>query len=106
MRRVHAVFFDLQPVAFPEGRRAGNLAVTRQLVGIEDRKIGLFVRRSHIGKDQAGIFVHRIGAVKQTVLQGAVGGFARGLEDRAVAAEQPAMIAAADALVADQAKFE
>ena len=106
MRRVHAIFFDLQPVAFPQGRRTGNLPVAGKLVSIEDRKIRLLIRRPHIRKDQAGIFAHRIGAVKQPVFQRAVGRLAGGLDDRAVDVEQPAVIAAADALVADQAKFE
>src|SRR5580658_1760269 len=106
MRRVHAVFFDLQPVAFPQCRRAGNLAVAGKLVSIEDRKIGLLIRRPHIRKDQARIFAHWIGAMKQPVLQRAIGRLARGLEDRAVDVEQPAMIAAAYALVADQTEFE
>jgi superfamily II DNA helicase RecQ len=52
------------------------------------------------------VLVHRIGAVEQPVLQRAVGRFARRFEDRAVAAEQPAVIAAANAGVADQAEFE
>ncbi len=106
MRRVHGVFLDLQPVALPQGRRAGDLAVAGQVPGVEHREIGLLVRRAHIGEDQPLMLVHRIGAVEQPVLQGAVGRLARGFEDRPVAIEQPAMIAAADALVADQPEFE
>jgi hypothetical protein len=50
--------------------------------------------------------VHRIGAVKEAVLQGAVCRLARRLEDRAVDVEEPAMIAAADPLFADETEFE
>jgi hypothetical protein len=49
--------------------------------------------------------MHRVGAVKQAVLQRAVRG-SPGLEDRAVDPEQPAVIAAADAPVANQAELE
>src|SRR5215469_4103619 len=51
-------------------------------------------------------FLHRIGAVEQPILQRAVGRLAGGFEDGAVTPEQPAVIAAADALLADQAEFE
>jgi len=44
--------------------------------------------------------------VEQPVLQRAVGGLARGFEDRAVGAEEPAVIAAANARFADQSEFE
>jgi hypothetical protein len=37
--------------------------------------------------------------MEQPVFEGAVGGLTRGFEDRAVGAEQPAVIATADALV-------
>ncbi len=51
------------------------------------------------------MLAHRIGAVEEPVLQGAVGRLARGFEDRAVATEQPAMIAAADALARRPARI-
>jgi len=44
--------------------------------------------------------------VKEPILQGAVGGLAGRLEDRAVTIEQPAVVAAADAPLADQAELE
>ena len=52
MRRVHAVVLDLQPVAFPQRRGAGDQLVAGQVIGIEDRKSGLLVGRPHIGEDQ------------------------------------------------------
>ena len=106
MGRVHAVFFDLQPVALPDCRRAGDLAVAGQVVGVEDRKIGLLVGRAHIGEHQPVVLAHRVGAMAQPVLERAVGGLTRGFEDRAVGAEQPAVVAAANALLIDQPEFE
>src|SRR5712691_755892 len=56
-----------------------------------------------LGKDQPAMLMHRIGAVAEAVLEGAVGRLARRLEDRAVDIEEPAVIAAADARVANEA---
>jgi hypothetical protein len=49
--------------------------------------------------------MHRLGAVTEPILQRAVGWLARRFQDPAVNVEQPAMIAAADAFVGDQAVF-
>ena len=106
MGRVHAVFFDLQPIALPDCRRAGDLAVAGEVVGIEDRKIGLLVGWAHIGEHQTVVLAHRVGAMAQPVLERAVGGLTRGFEDRAVGAEQPAVVATANALLIDQPEFE
>jgi hypothetical protein len=106
MRRIHAVFLDLQPIARPDRALAGRELVAGQVIGVEDREIGLRVGRPHIGEHQPMVFVHRIGAVEEAILQGAVRRLARRLEDRAVDVEEPAVIAAADPLIADQTKFE
>src|SRR5262249_36171688 len=50
MRRVHAVFFDLKPVAFPHGRSAGLEPITRQVIGIEQRERRPPLRRSHVAE--------------------------------------------------------
>jgi hypothetical protein len=52
------------------------------------------------------MLAHRIGAVEQLFLQRAVGRLAWGFEDRAVAAEEPAVIAATKPLPLDQSEFE
>src|SRR5262249_60722279 len=104
--RIHAVVLDLQPLPRPDGAWARGELVARQVIGVEDREIGLRVRRSHIGEHQPVVLVHRIGAVKQPVLKGAVGRLTRGLEDRSVDVEEPAVIAAADPFLANQAEFE
>jgi hypothetical protein len=44
--------------------------------------------------------------VTEPILQRAVGGFAWRFEDAAVDVEQPAMVAAANSLVGDQAELE
>ena len=95
MRRVHAVVFDLQPVALPQGRCASDHPVAGQIIGIKDRKLGLFVGRAHIGEDEAPVFAHGIGAVEEPVLQCAVGRLSGGFEDAALDIVEPAVIAAA-----------
>jgi len=87
MRRVHAVFLDLQPVARPDRALARRQLVARQAIGVEDRKIGLRLGWPHIGEHQPLVLVDRIGAVKEAVLQRAVGWLARGLENPAVDVE-------------------
>src|SRR5690242_18800378 len=52
------------------------------------------------------MLAHRVGAVKQTILQCAVGRLAGCLEDRAVGVEQPAVVAAANPLLRDQPELE
>ncbi len=106
MGRVHRVFQDLQPVARIEIFLARDHAIARADEAVEHRERRLLVGRAQIGKDDAVRLTGRIGAVKQPVLQRAVGWLARRFQDRAVAIEQPAVVAAADALVADQAEFE
>ena len=106
MHRIHLVLADLEPVA-----RIVNL------IGLEIRdraprpeivfgKGGHFLGRAHIGEDNAGEFMGRIGALEGFVLDPAFRRLTRGFQDRAVAVEQPAVIAAADAPLLDLAEFE
>ena len=106
MGRVHRVFHDLQPVARIKIFLARDQPIARPDETVVDRERRPLLGRAHIGEDDAVVFVDRIGAVAQPVLQRAVGRLARGLEDRPVGGEQPAMVAAADPLVVDQAKFQ
>src|SRR5262245_26881391 len=106
MGRVHTVFLDLKPVALPESRGASEELVAWQVKGIQKWEHWSLFRRSHVGEDQPGMFVHRIGAMKEAVLQSAVGGLAWRFEDCAVDVEQPAVIAASDTLLADQAELQ
>src|SRR5262245_53215759 len=106
MRRVHAVFLDLQPVALPQGRGAGHEFVAWQVKGIQKRKRRLLIRWPHIGEEEPCVFAHRIGAMKQAVLQRTVDRLARRFEAWAVDVEQPAVIATSDTLLPDQAELE
>lgn len=106
MRRIHAVFLDLQPVARPERWGADNQLVAWQVIGIEHRERRFLVRRSHIGKDQARVFMHRVSPMTEPILQRTIGRLAWRFKDRAVNVEQPAVVAAADAPVGDQPVFK
>ena len=106
MRWVHAIFLHLQPVARPDIARAGRQLVAGQVKGVEEGEVRRLLWRSHIGEHQPTILPHRIGAVAQSILQRAVRRFARRLEDRPVTVEEPAVIAASDALLRHQAKFQ
>src|SRR5215475_13786192 len=106
MGRIHTVFFDLKPVALPHGWRSGEEFVTLQLKGIQNRERRPTIRRPHVGKDQPPMFVNRIGAVKEAVLQSAVSGLPGCFKDSSVDVEEPTVIAASDAHVADQAKLK
>jgi hypothetical protein len=68
MRGVHAVVLDLQPVARPDRALACREPVSGQVIGVEDREIGLRVWRPHISEHQPLVLVHWIGAVKEAVL--------------------------------------
>jgi len=80
--------------------------VAGQIIGVEDREVGLRAGRPHIGEDQPPVLIHRICAVKETVLERAVSRLAGRLEDPTVDVEEPAVIAAADSVLADQTEFE
>ncbi len=106
MDRILRVFEDLQPVAGIDVFLAGDDSIAgpdEAVIGRESRHL---LRRTHIGENEAMRLAHRIGAVEQPLLEPARRRFARGFEDRAVAPEQPAVIAAADARLADQPEFE
>src|SRR5262249_60846977 len=106
MRRVHTVLFNLKPVALPHSRGTSYELVTRQVIGIQKWEHGPLVGVAHIGEDQPRVFMHRIGAVKEAILQSAVNRLARCFEDSAVDVEQPAVIAASDTLLANQPKLK
>src|SRR5712671_2655423 len=106
VRRVHAVFLHLQPIALPQSGGAGHEPIAGQVKRIEDGKIRLLLWWSHIGEHQPAILAHGIGAVIQPFLQRAVGGLARRFEDRAVGVEQPPVIAAPYPFLGYQAKLQ
>ena len=104
-KRVHRVVVHLQPVAW-HVEQIGDHFVAGQLECVADRKLGLKLRRTHIGEHDALVFEGRVGAMTKRVADWAVIGLARRLQDRTVDVEQPAMITAADAMFGDDAVFE
>ena len=108
---VHAVLFDLQPVAGHVVLAAGDRRVAiagmtlfyQRVVQWEGRLLG---RGPHVGKDQPLVLQGRVSPVAQPVLEGAVGRLAGGLEDAPVHIHQPAMVAAAYALLRHQAELQ
>ena len=78
----------------------------RQLKAIEHRKHGNPLRRAHIDEDDSAEDVGRIGALARLVLQAIRRRLARHLDDRAVNVEHAAVIAAANALLGENAEFQ
>ena len=104
--RVHRVFQDLQPVARIEIFLARNDPVAWAAEAVIGGECRHFLGRAHVAEHDAVRLAHRIGAVTQLVLDRAGGGLAGRFQDRAVHVEQPAVVAAADALGADQAELQ
>jgi len=77
----------------------------RQVERVIDRKRRPAIRRTHVGEDEAGELVSRVGALAEPVPEGARCRLAGGLEDPAVHVEHPSVIAAADATLADQTEL-
>ena len=105
VHRVHHVLVQLQPVArMPE--REGNQAVVGLLVGIEVRERRDVPGRSHVGEDEAGELARRVRPLRDGVSDGALGRLAGGLEDHPVDVEQPAVVAAAEPPLRDDAELQ
>jgi hypothetical protein len=64
------------------------------------------VRRAHVSEDQTLDLLDRVGALADLVADRGVLRLARGLQDRAVHVEVPAVVAAADAALLDLAVFQ
>ena len=105
MRRVHHVLLHLEPVA-GIGDVVGHQPVVRHGQRVVGREFGPLVRRAHIGEDQPVMLLDRVGAVIEPVLERARRRLARRLQNPPVGREQPAVIAAAQALGLDDAVFE
>ena len=96
----------MQPVAGPVVAGPGNRLVAVQFVGVQHGEGRLFAGRPHVDEYQPLVLMGRIGPVAEAVFEGAVGGFAGGFEYAAVHVEQPAVVAAAYAMVADDAELK
>lgn len=105
VERIHRVLGDLQPIAgIVNG--VGNEVVIGQLEGIQYGEVGLVLGRPEIGEDQAFVFKCRVSAVTESVPNRTVLGLARCLEDAAVNVVEPAVVAAADTTLGENAVFE
>ena len=98
MRRVDRAFEDLRPVAGDQHLRDGN---AERLVGRPGRRReGRHrVRRPHVGPDEAGPFMRRIGEVLDLVDQATRHGLGHHLEHVAVDVHLPAVIEAAQSAI-------
>jgi hypothetical protein len=107
---VHDVVLDLEPVtrldALDPAQLASLEAISWQLKSVIDGKGRPGVRRPHIGKDQAAVFMDRIGAVAEPVLQRPVRRLVGCLQDPAVNIKQPPVIAAANSALRHDPKLE
>ena len=104
VHRVLGVLQHLEPVAGIIDR-VGNQFGFGLLQSVQAGKLRDRVGRPHIGEDDALVVVDRIGRVAQP-LPDAARRVVWSVEDRTVDAVMPAVIAAADALVGDDAVFE
>src|SRR3954463_1334454 len=85
---------------------AGVYPIARPDQAVIGRERRFQLGRSEIGEHQPMRLVRRIGAVTQPILERAVRALGRGFKDRSVDVEQPSVVAAADASIADQTEFE
>src|SRR5690349_14221410 len=101
MADIAGVLDRLQPVAVVEigPEHALARAVLQHVIFRQQRRR----QRTDIGEDQTGLFLHRVSALSDLVLEVAVWLLAGLLQTLAVHVEQPAVIAAAQALLLDTA---
>src|SRR5581483_12087003 len=66
----------------------------------------LLVRRPHVGEHHSLVLERRVGAVAEAILEGAVRWLARRVEDSPIDVEVPAVIAALDAPLSDDAELQ
>ena len=105
MERVHRVLGHLEPVAGVVDEVRHELDAG-QREGVEHRKLGGELRRAEAGEDQSGELPRGVGAVAELAGDGAVLRLPRRLQNGAVHVEQPAVVAAADAALGDDAVLE
>ncbi len=115
MEGVRDVLVVLQPVARHDGAAAGADAAVvgfDHLAGIETleafiaRQHRLFVRRPHIGEDQAVAFLNRIPGLAHAIALEPAFRLARLVEAAPLRIEQPAVVTAANAALLDPAIVE
>ena len=100
MRRVHAILFDLHPVAGLDKAVAGIWDAAWHLEYIVDRKGRLLVGRAHVGEYEAFVLEDWVGPMPQPLFQRAVCWLTGSLEDLSVYVHEPAVVAAANSFLA------
>jgi hypothetical protein len=106
MHGVHSILQGLEPVTgivvFPAGDKFIPWAMKAVIQG-ERRHL---VARTHIGKYYATVFMYRISAVAEPVLQCALGRLAGSFQYGSVHIKEPPVIAAPDTFLGYKAKFQ
>ena len=105
VKRVHRIFTDLLPVA---GRmdQVGLHLVVWHHHGVHHGECRFDGGGAHVGEDDTLELHHWVGALAIFVTMGALRWLPRGFQDGAVIAEQPAVVAAPDAVFGNDAKLE
>src|SRR5262249_29721223 len=103
---VHGIFEDLEPIARIEVFAARDESIARATEAVVERKGWPLLWRTHVREHDAVVLVDRIGAVAEPILERARRWLARSFEDRAVHVEEPAVVAAADSSLGDQAELQ
>jgi hypothetical protein len=106
MGGIHGIFHDLQPVARVEVFPPRHKSIAGPDKAVIHREKRLPVGWTHLGKDDAAVFMGGIGPVIQPVFQGTVRRLAWRLEDGPVHRELPAMVAASYSLGVDQPELQ
>src|SRR5205823_13483747 len=96
----------LEPVGGAGIPPLGDHPITGHVVGIKDGKSRTLVRWAHVGEDQPLVLDGRVHPMKKTVLVGAVRRLSGRLEDPAIHAIEPAVIAAAESPALYRAELE
>ena len=105
VKRVHRVLGYLQPVAGVVDE-VGHELDAREREGVEHRELGHVLRGAEVGEDESGELPSWIGAVAKLAGDGALGRLGGRLENGAVHVEQPAVVAAADAMLRDDSVLQ
>ncbi len=103
---IHAVVLHLEPVAREREPRGGLEPIPREIERVVDREAGSPIGRPHVREDHAAEIEGRIRPLAEGVFQSAARRLPRCFEDPAVDVEDPAVVAAANPPLTDQAVLE
>jgi hypothetical protein len=104
--RIAAVLDNLHPVAW-QVHAEGHWRVVLRMVGtVVGREGGLLLDRPHVGEQQSAPLVDLVGALAEVLLDAAGRRLGRRVKNGAVDIEMPAVVAAADAALGNDAVLE